>query len=337
MITVAGISPSLDLTYSVESLRLGQIQRSDDVVRCAGGKPLNMARAAATLGGAVSVVAILGGPTGDLLAHALAADGVEVLAVPTPYETRTCVSISSVETGELTEVYQNAAAIPASVWSAFGSTLRTALESRPGWLVVNGGAPSGLDAAAYADLVSVAHHRGVRVAVDTYGPGLAAAIEVRPDLVKVNRDEAAGLLGAGADADALELAAELQRRTGEAAVVTDGVRGVALVDERQRLRATLPGTAGTVPGRQRGLVPGRAGQRPRPGPGAGRRTAHRRGGRGRERARAGPRVVPGVRGAPAARPGHIECSRCLTWSTSWCIWSISGCSPAYFTWPRSRA
>ena len=247
MITVAGISPSLDLTYSVESLRLGQIQRSDDLVRCAGGKPLNMARAAATLGGAVSVVAILGGPTGDLLAHALAADGVEVLAVPTPYETRTCVSISSVETGELTEVYQNAAAIPASVWSAFGSTLRTALESRPGWLVVNGGAPSGLDAAAYADLVTVAHHRGVRVAVDTYGPGLAAAIEVRPDLVKINRDEAAGLLGAGADADALELAAELHRRTGEAAIVTDGVRGVALVDERQRLRATLPGPPGRFP------------------------------------------------------------------------------------------
>ena len=43
MITVAGLSPSLDLTYLVDSLRLGAIHRPTAVVRCAGGKALNMA------------------------------------------------------------------------------------------------------------------------------------------------------------------------------------------------------------------------------------------------------------------------------------------------------
>lgn len=247
VITVAGISPSLDLTYEVDALELGQISRSSRVVRCAGGKPLNMARAAANLGASVSVVAILGGPTGDLLAALLGSAGIGVTVVPTPQETRTCVSISSVSTGELTEVYQNAAPIPAAVWTAFRHQLAEVLERRPGWLVVNGGAPAGLDAAALASLVGLAHHRGCRVAVDTYGPSLAETLTVRPDLVKVNRDEAAALLDAGPDADLTEMAVAMQRRTGELVVLTDGVRGVVLVDDQQRLRADLPGVSGRFP------------------------------------------------------------------------------------------
>lgn len=244
MITIAGVSPSLDLTYQVDDLVLGQISRSSLVVRCAGGKPLNLARAAATLGAKVSVVAILGGPTGDLLASTLRSAGIEVAVMPTPHETRTCVSIASAATGELTEVYQNAAEIPDSVWSAFRHELADVLERRPGWLVVNGGAPAGLDPTALASLVDLAHDHGCRVAVDTYGPSLAAAVDVRPDIVKVNRAEAAGLLDAPPDADLVEMAVAMQRQTGEVVVLTDGVRGVALVAEGLQLRADLPGVSG---------------------------------------------------------------------------------------------
>lgn len=247
MITVAGISPSLDLTYLVDSLPLGEIQRSSSVISCAGGKPLNAARAAATLGADVAVVAILGGGTGELLSRALVSAGLTLTAVPTPTETRTCVSIAAADTGQLTEVYQNAAQVPDAVWTRFAHALGAQLSDRPGWLLVNGGAPLGLDPAALAGLVGLAHHRGVRVAVDTYGASLEQAIQVRPAVVKVNRAEASALLGADAEADLLEVATELQQRTGELVVLTDGRDGAVAVDEQQRLRVHLPDRVGRYP------------------------------------------------------------------------------------------
>jgi fructose-1-phosphate kinase PfkB-like protein len=42
----------------------------------------------------------------------------------------------------------------------------------------------------------------------------------------------------------VEMATRIHERTGELVVLTDGVHGVALVNGRQQLRATLPGVIG---------------------------------------------------------------------------------------------
>lgn len=237
MLTVAGVSPSLDLTYVVPSLRLGEIQRTSHVVRCAGGKSLNLARAASTLGASVCVVAILGGLTGAELAASVTAAGIELVPVGTPYETRCCVSIAATDTGKLTEVYQNAAPVPEAVWAGFLQELASVLDQRSGWLVISGGTPPGLDGAALAGVLDLAQRAGFRVAVDTYGPALAASVKLRPDVVKVNRVEAAALLEAPPDANLLEMARELQNRSTHLVVLTDGVQGSVLVDDAQLIRA----------------------------------------------------------------------------------------------------
>jgi len=247
VIIVAAISPSLDLTYVVPALRLGEIQRTSEVVRCAGGKPLNTARVANTLGSSVGVVAILGGATGAELARTIAAAGIEIVTVDTPAETRTCVSIAATDTSALTEVYQNAAPVPEPVWARFVETTASVLDQRAGWLVVSGGAPPGVDGESVAELVDLAQRSGFRVAVDTYGPALAAVLRLRPDLVKVNRAEAAELLGAPAGADLLEMARDLQARTGRLVVLTDGVHGSVLVDPEHRLRAEPMDEVGRYP------------------------------------------------------------------------------------------
>lgn len=247
MIIVAGVSPSLDLTYLVPELRLGEIQRTSEVVRCAGGKPFNMARVANTLGSGVCVVAILGGATGAELAGAVTAAGIELVVINTPEATRTCVSIAAADTGTLTEVYQNAAPVPEPVWSAFVAELASVLDQRSGWLVITGGSPAGLEGSALAELVDLGQRSGFRVAVDTYGPALRAAVAARPDLVKVNRVEAAELLSAAPDAGLLEMATELQTRTGRLVVLTDGVHGAALADARHRVRAEPMPSVGHYP------------------------------------------------------------------------------------------
>jgi 1-phosphofructokinase family hexose kinase len=224
VITVATPTPSLDLTYVVDSITPGEIHRTADVHQVAGGKGLNMARAAQTMGGSVLVVALLGGPTGRLLVDLLASEELELVAVDSGVETRTCISVSAIDTGQLTEVYQDAMAVPMDRLAAFAAEVAEAVARRPGWLTLSGRAPTGART-LLSDLVELGHRHDRLVAVDTHGDALARAVHERPGLVKVNRAEAAELLGCALDCDLAEMARSIAAVTGGPAVLTDGAYG----------------------------------------------------------------------------------------------------------------
>ena len=70
IVCVAG-NPSIDKLFVVERLRPGEIHRPIDFVQVPGGKGLNVARAAATLGAHVRVAAVLCGHAGRWIEQAL--------------------------------------------------------------------------------------------------------------------------------------------------------------------------------------------------------------------------------------------------------------------------
>lgn len=248
MITVAGLTPSVDVTYLVDHLELGRIHRPTQVVRRAGGKPLNLARAAATLGADVTVVAVLGGWTGDWLAEELARAEIVVRRVSTPVLTRTCVSISPDDSQTLTEIYEHADPIPADVWAEAREALSDELAGRHGWLAVSGGPPRGLPPTGLAELSELAHHAGCRVAVDTHGASLVPLLHSRPELVKINRSEAASVLAVDQYTDLTEMAKRLQDKTGATVVLTDGAAGSLGMDADGRTYAVgAPGRRGRFP------------------------------------------------------------------------------------------
>ena len=235
MITVAGLAPSVDLTYLVDHLELGRIHRPTASVRCAGGKPLNLARAAASLGADVSVVAVLGGWTGDWLAAELARLEITVRSVATPALSRTCVSISAADADELTEVYEYAEPIPDDVWADLLAAVAAELAQRPGWLAISGGPPRGLARTALAELAGLAHAAGCRIAADTHGPSLAPLLDARPELVKINRAEAAEVVGIASAGSLVAMAKLVQERTGGTVVLTDGAAGSLGLDASGRV------------------------------------------------------------------------------------------------------
>lgn len=242
MITAVALSPALDVGYRVE--RAVGIQRPTQVRRVAGGKALNAARAAVRLGGDVAAVALLGGPVGELVATLAAADGLALHVVPGALPTRTCVSIHPDE-GEPVEVYEPAVAVTPAELDAVVAALAQTLAVRPGWCVISGGMPTGAGPDALVALLRAARGAGVRTAVDTHGPALAAALADPPDLVKVNRAEAAEVLGD--DADAQELAVALHAATGATCVVTDGTAGAVAADRAGPRRAVLAAPVGRYP------------------------------------------------------------------------------------------
>jgi 1-phosphofructokinase family hexose kinase len=258
VISAIALSPSLDVTYVVDELE--GIQRPRSVHRVAGGKALNAARAAAALGARVSAVAVLGAGAGQDVADGARADGVDVHVVPGYEPTRTCVSIFSVGTGRLTEVYERAVPVSASEAAAALDTAVDLAAARPGWWLISGGLPEPAPGGLLADAVRRLHDAGAWVAVDTHGAALRSAVEARPDLVKINRAEALELAGSdgaeggaagggGADVEPSvpELLAAVHAHTGGLVVITDGAAGAWATDGDRVLRARLAGHTGGFP------------------------------------------------------------------------------------------
>jgi 1-phosphofructokinase family hexose kinase len=234
MITALGLSPSLDVTYRVDTVVPGAIHRPRRVLRLAGGKSLNAARAAVALGGDVRAIVPLGGAVGEWIATALRADGVRAETLPVTNETRSCVSIFDDSTGDLTEFYEPVAELRDDEWSALARAVDSVTD---GWLALSGSVPASR-ATDLAALLAGAAERGIRVAVDTHGAPLRAMLDAfAPAVVKVNRAEAVELLGDGA---ALDLARGLLGRVSSLAIVTDGAAGAVLASAEGCLRAAPP-------------------------------------------------------------------------------------------------
>jgi 1-phosphofructokinase family hexose kinase len=241
-------SPSVDVTYVVDRLAPGRIHRPDTVARVAGGKGLNVARAARALGTAVTATGIVGGHAGRWLDDALRADGVPAELVTGRAETRTCVSIMDTGAGLLSEVYEPATPVDAGEWAALAEVVAG---HRGRWVTLSGSLPTGAPDAAAARLARAARDRGALVALDTHGTALADALDA-VDVVKVNTAEAAALLGRAAT-DPRELAAALLGRVGTPwlAVVTAGADGAAAALREpggvRVLHAGAPPTAAAFP------------------------------------------------------------------------------------------
>lgn len=230
MILCVAPNPSIDKLFEVERLEPGEIHRPTSFTQVPGGKGLNVARAAATLGADVHVVALLGGHAGRWIADEI---GLPLTAVWTSAETRSCLSVADKHTGSLTEFYERGSLVAADEWAEFVQTVAE-LASSATWTAVSGSLPPG--ASGYGDLVTTAS-----VAVDSTAIG-----DARPALLKVNLAEACALVGHASD-DALTPAEKLHERTGGGAVVTAGGDGaVAVTPEGERLRGTLA-AAGAYP------------------------------------------------------------------------------------------
>lgn len=253
MITVLLLSPALDVTYLVPELTEGAIHRPTTVLRFAGGKGLNLARAATRLGGDVHVVTPLGGYAGAQVRELAERSGVDIVTVPTSGQTRACVTVSADDDGRLTEFYEPSADLsPLDVDAFVDAVAGLPPATNPGWTVLSGSIPTSVDVAVLVSLLHARAQRGERIAIDTHGDALAALIDGAPiDLVKVNRHEAETLLGsppsAGAPRDALDLAARVRERCGATVIITDGSAGSAGVDASGRWRATSTAAPGRFP------------------------------------------------------------------------------------------
>lgn len=193
MILCVAANPSIDKLFVVDRVLPGAIHRPDGFVQVAGGKGLNVARAAHSLGAEVHATGILAGHAGHWLAEALVAEGVPGTFAWMDGETRASLSVADRATGGLTEFYERGEDI-GDGWDRLEEVVRSELDGR-GWMTLSGNLPPGAPEDGYARLIAMARDAGVRSALDARERALAEGIDARPDIVKVNAEEAGWLLG----------------------------------------------------------------------------------------------------------------------------------------------
>jgi len=225
-------NPSIDKLFEVERLVPGSIHRPVAFVQTAGGKGLNVARAAHTLGADVRAAGILGGHAGKWLEEALEGEGIRGSFAWTDAETRSSLSVSGRESADLTEFYEHGSVVPPGAWASSLEAVGRLFE--PGrWLTISGSLPPGAPEDGYHDLTERARGAQMRVALDTSGERLRLTLPAGPDIVKVNAVEVRELLGVSTETrdDALAAAAKIRELTGgvgHAGVVTRGPEGVVV-------------------------------------------------------------------------------------------------------------
>ena len=241
-------NPSIDKTAEVDGLRIGDINRPVRMVAVPGGKGLNVARAAQQLGVPVECVAILSGHAGRWIDDELDRRGLRRAVAWGEGETRTCVSVLDRSTGEMTELYENAAPVDRSSWDAFGNrAVATAREAPNGSVVVvSGSFPPGVGAEDASHLVRRLVELGRRVVIDTSGSHLPAAIESHPFMVKINAAEAASMLGVpvSTEEEVVGAAQRLAARGAQSVIITRGKDGAIGWDGTAGWRVDAAGGAG---------------------------------------------------------------------------------------------
>lgn len=233
MILTVTPNPSLDRTYEIPALDRGEVLRATVERMDPGGKGVNVSRAVAAAGHRTVAVLPLGGAPGALVARLLAEQGIDVAPVPIAGATRSNIALAEPD-GTLTKINAPGPELtPAESESLLSALGGHAVGGKDDWIACCGSLPRGLEPRWYAELVARAHAAGARIALDTSGASLLAALKERPDVVKPNADELATAVGRplATVGDALKAAEELRTYGAGSVLASLGADGQLLVSD----------------------------------------------------------------------------------------------------------
>lgn len=249
MIVTLTPNPSHDRTVMLSGpLERGAVIRTLSVTSQAGGKGVNISRAAVSAG--LPSIAVLPAAKDDPFVIELLAAGIDCRPVPGIGDLRVNITITEPD-GTTTKLNSPGAEVTADVLS----DLEDALKRRAGaadWVVLAGSLPPGAPTDWYSHLVGVLRKTSARVAVDTSEAPLQELVDrldvAPPHLMKPNGEELASFTGG--DPDVLEadpVKAALAARTlvdrgVESVLATLGRHGAVLVNRDGAWHATPPPT-----------------------------------------------------------------------------------------------
>lgn len=231
------LNPAIDHSVVVDELKPGEVHRVRESRRQAGGKGVNVSTMLALGGHGSMVSGFLGSENAEIfeahfLQHKLADAFVRVAG-----ETRVGIKILDHQAGTTDLNFPGVGIHVDDLAQLRGCLLKLAA---PGvWFVFGGSLPLGLSVDVYTRLLSDLRVTGAKLAVDTSGPALAAAIQLGVDLIKPNEHELADALGL-ADARPQTVMAAVDSLAIDTVILSMGSEGALFVSGSKKVLAQTP-------------------------------------------------------------------------------------------------
>lgn len=234
------LNPALDLTVQLAQLRVGEVNRGEAMLTHAAGKGLNVAQVLADLGHAVTVSGFLGLDNPQAFDALIARRGFVDEFVRVPGETRSNLKLAE-SAGRITDINGPGLVVGEAEQQALFSRLERIAAGFDA-VVVAGSLPRGIDPQWLKRLLGMLGKQGVKVALDTSGPALAAGLEAGPWLVKPNTEELGDVLGEAVESlvQQGDAARRLQAQGVEHVVISQGADGVCWFRGHSALQALPP-------------------------------------------------------------------------------------------------
>lgn len=239
------LNPALDMSTSVDNVRLDEKLRCDAPALDPGGGGINVARAIRQIGGQAEAFVALAGFRGQQLSALLEQEQVRLRVFQMEGETRLSFAVT-----DRSNDSQLRFVMPGPLWTpAWITRLREQLveAAQPGMhLVLSGSQPSGFPPSFPTDLVQLARKKGALVVLDTSGPALFSLQEEQaaaPDILRLDAKESEALAGRLLPSirEAAQFATALVTQgTAKCVVLARGAHGSVLATEGQALHAATP-------------------------------------------------------------------------------------------------
>lgn len=231
MITVVGINTAIDHLMRVDTLHLGEVNRTVHEQVLPGGKGLHVAQTIAALGEPVQLIGLIDAAHRNLTARRMSERGVLFHGVEIDAPLRHCIALQDAD-GRITEVLGQGPQLGERDRAALQRAFRLALAESE-LVILSGSLPRGLPVDTYAELAQQVHAAGKRCLIDASGEVLRQAVAAQPFLLKPNRDEAEALFGRSVgDLDAAVTALrELAARGVAMPVLSLGAQGALGMDD----------------------------------------------------------------------------------------------------------
>ena len=241
MILTVTLNTSIDKLYLVESIRPETVMRVKEVHNTAGGKGLNVSRAAAKLGEPVTAMGFTGGFNGQYLESLLSSSRIRCAFTHTAGETRSWINCWDLSRGLSTEYLEPGEPVAAEDVARFLSDFIAALPEAD-VVTISGSLPKGVPDDLYCELIRRCRAAGVPVLVDTSGSRLVSAAAEKPTLIKPNMDEIVQLTGKSFtdEAGAVEALKQLYESGIPNVVLSMGAEGALLVCREGVFRGRPP-------------------------------------------------------------------------------------------------
>jgi 1-phosphofructokinase family hexose kinase len=194
MLLAVCLNPALQRTLVLPGFGIDRVNRAVSVGVSVGGKGVNAARVAASLGADVRLLLPLGGATGREAGRLLRDGRIRFTRVPVAAATRTCQTLVDPESETVTELVEEGGRLSRDEVRAVRSAFE-ALLPRAGIVVLSGTAPAGFPDGIYAGWIAAARRLGIPVLLDAPSRFALPALRQGPWLYKPNWDEMEGMLG----------------------------------------------------------------------------------------------------------------------------------------------